>query len=146
MAIDSRNDFVNSCLDLTTSTGSSTGAAVALASVAAQAASIRNVAKRVQATMSVSSGVIQPPLLVGLFDGGSSTGTLLASWHLSPSPASGLAPGPAMIDFDNLHIRGTAATAMALSTNANAGAGTLISLNLQSYAFPKSTSAVTFIS
>ena len=84
MAIDARNTFVYSPLDLTTSTGSSTGAAVPLASVAAGGTGLRNICKRVQISMSTSSASVQVPVTIQLFDGALSTGTVLASWQLSP--------------------------------------------------------------
>jgi len=139
MAIDSRNSFIYSPMDLTTATGSSTGAAVPLASVAAGGASVRNVAKRVQVSISASSASVQVPVTIQLFDGASSTGTVLASWQLSPRVDSTAASGQFLcyIDADNLHIRGTVNTAMALSGPVGGAAGVLIGLNLQTYLFPK---------
>ena len=139
MAIDSRNSFVTSALDLTTSTGSSTGAAVPLASVAAGGASVRNVAKRVQISMSVSSASVQVPVTIQLFDGGSSTGTVLASWQMSPrvDTTATAATFLCYIDADNLHIKGATNTAMALSGPVGGAAGCLIGLNLQTYLLNK---------
>ena len=146
MATDSRIDFVYSPLDLAVNTGSSTGAAVPLASVAAGAASIRNICKRVQISMATSSASVQVPITIQLFDGGSSTGTVLASWQATPFAATINATGnvqnPVVIDQDNLHIKGTAATAMALSGPVGGAAGTLIGLNLYTYPFPKQPAAV----
>ena len=143
MAIDEKRiDFVYSPLDLTVSTGSSTGAAVPLASVAAGSASIRNICKRVQISMSTSSASVQVPVTIQLFDGASSTGTVLSTWQATPAAASGLSQNPVVLDFDNLHIRGTAATAMALSGPVGGAAGTLIGLNLHTYQFPRQPTGV----
>lgn len=143
MAIDSRNTFVYSPLDITTSTGSSTGAAIPVASVAASGtAGIFQVCKRATITVSVSSSGVQPPVSIQLFNGASSTGTVLATWQVTPqngsaSGANGCLP-TIVLDMDNLHIPGsTANTAMCLSGSANMGAGTLASLQLYTYVFPK---------
>ena len=149
MAIDSRNDFVYSPLDLVTTTGSSSGAAVPLASVAAAGASRRNICKRIQITMSTSSASVQVPITIALYDGASSTGTQLATWQLSPmtsSTATNTNGGYlCAVDYDRLHIRGALNTAMALSGPVGGAAGCLIGLNLQTYAFPIKPAAVTMV-
>lgn len=143
MAIDSRNSFLYSPLDLTTSTGSATGAATPLASVAASgSAGVFNVAKRVQITYSVSSNGVAVPLLFSLFNGASNTGTVLCSWNVTPQNGSGAGSSTSFptifIDADNLHIPGsTANTAMCVSTGANGVANSLSACNLQTYVFPK---------
>ncbi len=143
MSIDARNIYIYSPMDLTTATGSSTGAAVPLASVAAGGASVRNVCKRVQVSVCTSSASVQVPVTIQLFDGASSTGTVLASWQLTPQVSTFIALGKAQfsglfyIDADDLHIKGAVNTAMALSGPVGGAAGTLIGLNLQTYLFPK---------
>jgi hypothetical protein len=138
VAIDSRNSFVYSPLDITTATGSAS-AGVVLASVAASGtAGVFNVAKRVQISIASSSGSAQVPIQVQLFNGASSTGTVLTTWNLTPSSGSLATPALLVVDMDNLHIAGASNTAMCVSTPVGAASGGLISVNLQTYLFPKS--------
>jgi hypothetical protein len=141
-------DWIRSPLDLNTVTGSSTGAAVAVASVPAITAAALsngqwNVAKRVQISVAVSSGSSQAPIQFFLFNSiSSAAGTILAGWTLSPQNATVgsafAAPGVSLIDQNDLHIATpTAGQAMCLSGNASAGAGSIVTLNLQTYVLGK---------
>jgi hypothetical protein len=139
VAIDARNTFVYSPLDLVTNTGSSTGAAIAVASVAAAGtAGVFNICKRVQINMAVSSGASQVPYVIQLLHS-ASNGTVLAQWVVTPSPAaSGIGAPSQSLDFDNLHIIPPAANAaMFLQAAVNASASTVVGLQLQTYQFPK---------
>ena len=144
-AIDSRNDFVGSPLDLTTVAVSITGASVASTSVAAAGASLQNVIKRLQITVGASGA--QAPLFVGVFNGASTSSTPLALYTVTPTltAASTGTPSPT-IDLDNLHIAGSANTALTVGTTAAPAASTSIAITAQTYVFPKQPSKYTFIS
>ena len=154
MAIDSRNDFVYSPLDLFVVTAFAAGTTLAIASTAAQAASIRNVAKRVGVTLSAPAAGQVAPVGVILRDSATSPAqTGGATVKKCYSISLGLAAVSAglccvNIDEDNLHIPGTAATAMTLEFIGTTGGSTtpvaasISSATLIGYAFPKQPTAV----
>ena len=139
MAIDSRNTFVYSPLDLAVATASSTGAAACTTTQAAGATGIRNICKRVTVTLGVGA-TLQPPVQVQLINGASglsnTTSSILANWIIT-ALVSG---AQTVLDVDNLHIAGSTATAMTLFVRAPA-ANTNCSINLETYTFPRANPA-----
>lgn len=136
MAIDSRNTFVYSPLDLTTAAVSVTGATVASTTFAAGGASVRNVLKRLIVCCSASGA--QAALFVGVFDGASTSSTVLALFEVQPTlTAASTGANGQVLDLDNLHIRGSANTIMNVGTTAAPAASTSISITAQAYVFPK---------
>jgi hypothetical protein len=121
---------VHSGLDLWSATATTTGAATATATRAAGAAGVRHVAKRVTITIGAGAAA-QPPVQCSLRDGA----TILRQWTLtaqSNTVAAGIG-GVQKVDEDDLHLPGTAATAMTLQVDANLAANSNISLNLIGY-------------
>ena len=142
MAIDSRNSFVVSPLDLTTAAVSVTGATVASTTFAAAGASVRNVVKRLTITCSASGA--QAALFVGVFDGASTTSTVLALYAVQPNLTAASTGSPSIsIDLDNLHVKGSANTVTTIGTTAAPAASTSIAITGQAYIFPKAN-AVSF--
>ena len=136
MAIDSRNTFVTSPLDLTTAAVSVTGATVASTTFAAAGASVRNILKRL--TITVSASGAQAPLFVGVFDGASTSSAVLALYEIQPNNTVASTGSPSIsIDLDNLHIKGSVNTVMNIGTTAAPAASTSIALTAQAYIFPK---------
>ena len=136
MAIDSRNTFVYSPLDLTTAAVSVTGATVASTTFAAGGVGIRNVLKRLVITCSASGA--QAALFVGAFDGASTSSAGLALFAVQTNLTAASTGSPSItIDLDNLHIRGTANTVMNIGTTAAPAASTSIALTGQAYVFPR---------
>lgn len=136
MAIDSRNSFVVSPLDLTTAAVSVTGATVVSTTFAAGGAGLRNVLKRLIVCASASGA--QAALFVGVFDGASTSSTPLALFEVQPTltAASTGTPGQ-VLDLDNLHIRGSANTVMNVGTTAAPAASTSVAITAQAYVFPR---------
>ena len=142
MSIDTKNDWVQSPADLLCTTGYG-AAAQPVATAPAGTGNQRNAAKRI--TFSLGSiGTTQPPLLVALINGTSgqsgSTALYLAQWAFPAIPTS----TGGQIDFDNLHIPGSAATPMTLMPTAAPAAATISAVNLQSYLFPKAPAQLTY--
>lgn len=136
MAIDSRNTWVNSALDLTTASVSVTGATVASTTFAAAGASVRNILKRLMVQCSASGA--QAALFVGVFDGASTSSTPLAFFSVQPTlTAASTGNNSLLLDLDNLHIKGSANTVMNVGTTAAPAASTSIAITAQAYQFPK---------
>lgn len=149
-------DWIRSPLDLVNVQGSATGAAVAVASIAALTGAAStgqwNVARRVTISCAVSSGSSQVPYQVFLFNATGSTGaTALAGWTVSPqnTPETSLFTAGSIpyVDQNELHIpTPTAGQAMCLSGSGNMAAGTVMNLNLQAYVLGKQPVNVTILS
>lgn len=147
-------DFVYSPLDLFTVSAFAAGTTLAIASTGAQAASIRNVAKRVGVTLSAPAAGQVAPVGVMLRDSATaptvtSGTTVKKCWQISLGLAAVSAGLCCVnIDEDNLHISGSTATAMTLEHNGTTGGSTtpvaasISSLTLQGYAFPKQPAVV----
>ena len=136
MAIDSRNSFVVTPIDLTTAAVSVTGATVASTTFAAGGVGLRNIVKRLVITCSASGA--QAALFVGIFDGASTSSTVLALFAVQPNLTAASTGSPSItMDLDNLHIRGTANTITNVGTTAAPAASTSIALTAQAYVFPR---------
>jgi len=136
MALDSRNSFIASPLDLTTTSITVTGATVASTTFAAAGAGLRNILKRLMVQCSASGA--QAALFVGVFDGASTSSTSLAQFSIQPTlTAASTGANSATLDLDNLHIRGTANTIMNIGTTAAPAASTSIAITGQVYVFPR---------
>lgn len=136
MAIDSRNSFVVSPLDLTTTSVSITGATLVSTTIAAAGASVRNIIKRFTLTCGASGA--QAPLFAGIFDGGSTSSTVLALYCVMPTLTAASTGAQSLIyDMDNLHITASKNTITTVGTTAAPAASTSVGLTVQSYIFPK---------
>jgi hypothetical protein len=136
MAIDSRNTWVYSPLDLTTTAVSITGATLVSTTIAAAGASVRNIVKRLTITCGASGA--QAPLFVGVYDGASTSSAVLALYAVMPTlTAASTGAQSISIDLDNLHIKGSANTITTVGTTAAPAASTSVGVTVQSYIFPK---------
>lgn len=102
-------------------------AAQATATKAAGAAGVSHVAKRLTAWVSTGAAA-QTPVNVVIRDGASGAGTILFS-----ASVACVADGFCFIDIDNLHLVGTAATAMTVEFSAAGVAASQEVVNLQGY-------------
>jgi hypothetical protein len=152
MAIDSRNTFVYSPLDLFTVCAFAAGTTLPIASTAAQAASVRSVCKRVGVTLSAPAAGQVAPVGVILRDSATSpaqtSGVSVKKCYQISLGLAAVSAGLCCvnIDEDNLHIAGSTATAMTLEFIGTTGGSTtpvaasISSATLQGYAFPKANS------